>query len=220
MPDRPIILSAPMIRALLDGRKTQTRRVLKLNWRRPEYCGPDGCQADPTCWGWEDHNHGDLITLEKEPGQRMGWRDWRGAYAPGDRLWVRETIIGARGYDALPPSKWGNKPIWYLADGDPDRAKWFHLSDRKRSPIHMPRCASRITLTVTDVRVQRVQGISEADAIAEGISAADVRMYPELGTARMRFRDLWDSIHGPGAWERNEWVAALTFDVKRGNIDG
>lgn len=203
MPDRPIIFSAAMIRALLDGRKTQTRRVLKP---QPGVIDAGGLPAA-------------LVALDgyAVPGRVQPQRL---PYATGDRLWVRETIIGARGYDALPPSKWGNKPIWYLADGDPDRAKWFHLSDRKRSPIHMPRCASRITLTVTDVRVQRVQGISEADAIAEGISAADVRMYPELGTARMRFRDLWDSIHGPGAWERNEWVAALTFDVKRGNIDG
>jgi len=140
-------------------------------------------------------------------------------YAPGDRLWVRENC-----------ATWGDHEAIYRAD---DAVEYgLAVSDGKfgakwkaRPSIHMPRWASRLTLTVTDVRVQRLHAISEADAIAEGIKlhgdfftgygkAADQWMGP-LDS----FASLWISLHGYEGWDENPWVVALTFTVQRGNID-
>ncbi len=190
MPDRPIIFSALMVRALLDGRKTQTRRLLK-----PQH-----------------------------DSKGRGFLDSKLPYATGDRLWVREAWSGDYDMRAIKPQdRFGpaRQPIWYWADTKRDCGQW----ERPRSPIHMPRWASRITLTVTDVRVQRVQDISNENAIAEGIEPhghaftgygkqADVWMAPYDS-----FASLWNSIHGPGAWDANPWVCALAFTVRKGNID-
>ena len=240
MADRPIIFSAPMVRALLEGRKTQTRRLLKLAGRSPDYIGPAGCQDDPTCWGWEMPDLGGYVTIEGDdkdhlPGWRNGWRDWQGAYAPGDRLYVREAFIGPYAYEVneYPPRDWGNKAIWFPADGPVPEKHAGQFWHRARPSIHMPRWASRLTLTVTDVRVQRLQDISEADAIAEGIerlksgrgfydptvSHAAVRFGEWTSTARQGFCRLWNSLHGHGAWDANPWVVAVTFTVQRENID-
>lgn len=237
MADRPIIFSAPMVRALIEGRKTQTRRLLKLAGRAPEFIGPRGCQDDPTCWGWEDSNHGDFVTLEKEEGQRMGWRDWRGAYATGDRLWVRESFVRYHDLDET-DMRVGPLKTAYRADGvfrwlDAD-TDTFHDTPPWKPSIHMPRWASRLTLTVTEVRVQRLQDISEADAIAEGVERLQVstgqnRFSREVTgkwegwfnapTAQEVFANLWNSLHGPRAWDANPWVVALTFTVEQRNID-
>ena len=202
MTDKPIIFSAPMVRALIEGRKTQTRRVLKVHPdREPPY------------------------VAKYETGARAVWIDeedqvwcFRGP-AVGDRLWVKEAIDKVSDYDG----------VFYRADYD---AEYPGGSDGLgwRSPIHMPRWASRLTLTVTDVRVQRVQNITARDIIAEGkrcsgchdIGIGDYSACRDGGcwTARNDFRDLWNTIHGPDAWERNPWVAAYTFTVQRGNIDG
>jgi len=90
-----------------------------------------------------------------------------------------------------------------------------------RPSIYMPRWASRLTLLVTDVRVQRLQDISEADAIAEGIIPTANSQTIDCATERPSdgFRALWNSIHGPEAWDANPWVAAISFDVVRANID-
>jgi hypothetical protein len=214
MADRPILFSAPMIPALLDGRKTQARRVSK---DQP----PEGAK---------------IVT----PGHACGWAAFdNGAtgyalhvpYAPGDRLWVREALdLGDRCY-----------PIGHAtyeadsADVDlrPDgAAAWAsQYKRRKVPPIHMPRWASRLTLTVTDVRVQRLQDISEADAVAEGIE--DGGCTECGGSSRSpegccynpspdfvdSFAFLWNSLHGHDAWNANQWVVALTFTVHRCNID-
>ena len=224
MADKPIIFSAPMVRALLDGRKTQTRRVLKPQpkvlkngiWYRPYPV------LRPLQWAYL---HGDRIA---------GFADTR--YAPGDRLWVREAFIGPYAYEVneYPPRDWGNKPIWFPADGPvPDKFAG-QFWPRARPSIHMPRWASRLTLTVTDVRVQRLQEISEADAWAEGCKPGELNdrgepfpaeePHPKCGwvgwdCARDWYADLWDSLHGPDAWDANPWVAAYTFTVQHGNID-
>lgn len=216
MTDRPIIFSASMVRALLGGRKTQTRRVLKLAGRKPDFIGPSGCKDDPTCWGWEQPD-GYFVTVEGDeldhaPGWRNGWRDWRGAYAPGDRLWVREAYATWAG--AL-------KDVAYRAD-DTD-AEWENLRHdarlglwKIRPSIHMPRQASRLTLIVTDVRVQRLKDISRGDAMEEGCPFANMAAGPN---PIEWFADLWKSIHGHEAWDANPWVCALTFTVHRDNID-
>tara|TARA_R110000737_G_scaffold225521_1_gene240328 strand:- start:272 stop:1054 length:783 start_codon:yes stop_codon:yes gene_type:complete len=228
-----------MIRALLDGRKTQTRRVLKLNGARPAFCGGRGDLDDPTCWGWEDTNHGDWITLEKDPGQRMGWRDWVGAPRAGDRLWVREAWQTVDAYEDVKPSEMGgDEPILYVADDYVERWGWPGCGGRwgrKRASIHMPRWASRLTLTVTDVRVEPVQAISAEDAKAEGLTpdpnagALAVEMGcnwtfdgdSRHGSPVSAFAALWDSLNEPRGygWQTNPWVIAYTFTLARQNID-
>lgn len=188
MSDRPIIFSSPMVRALLDGRKTQTRRALNP---QPETL-PNGFA-----------------------GSRL-------PYAFGDRLWVREAFVIGFDIDDEMGRPVGDRKVWFRATEkrltwhDPDTERTLD-NPPWRSPIHMPRWASRLTLTVFDVRVQRLQEISEADAVAEGAMAE----YGE-GAAishRRAFNLIWNSLHGPDAWAANPWVAALTFTVQRGNID-
>ena len=201
-----------MVRALLDGRKSQTRRLIKDRGARPEFCGGRyDDRNDPSNWGWEDTERGEWITLDK-------FRTYRFVpYAPGDRLYVRETVtrqetdqgVGFQTYAA------DGSQVWPLT-------QWYHKRNVIPS-IHMPRWASRLTLTVTDVRVQRLQEISEADAVAEGCAEGhvvdDISGVHEGWSARTDFRTLWNSLHGPGAWDANPWIVAISFTVQHGNID-
>lgn len=186
MADRPIIFSAPMVRALLDGRKTQTRRVLKPLPRRTIFFDPKTAVLDQ---------------FQEPP------------YAPGDRLWVREAFS----YELLDVDRNGFMPPWYWADGNPESGDFT----RPKPSIHMPRWASRLTLLVTDVRVQRLQEISSADAIAEGCPpyANSATIDCDTPNPRDDFKRLWNGIHGPDAWDRNPWVAAISFKAHRCNID-
>ncbi len=222
MSDKPIIFSAPMVRALLDGRKTQTRRVLKISGHRTfSQFGPSDTNGYDWHFRdagarWHDYRHADLLA--------------RLPYAVSDRLWLREAHAIREAIRM--PRRIDN--IEYRADlpgeappmTDPissARLLWNLQPKRWRPSIHMPRWASRITLTVTDVRVQRLQDISEADARAEGA------VMPWLGspgtaeddtrTGLSEFEALWNSLHGPDAWDQNPWVVALTFTVQKGNID-
>lgn len=203
MADRPIIFSAPMIRALLDGRKTQTRRIIKPS---PEFCGGGRSRDpqnwnDPDAWGWENYDEGcwDLLS-EGYTGRPF--------YAPGDRLWVREAFS----YESLDVDRNGFMPPWYWADGNPESGDFT----RPKPSIHMPIWASRLTLIVTEVRVQRLQEISRGDAMEEGCPFANMADGPN---PRDWYRDIWNSIHGPDAWDANPWVAAISFTVHRCNID-
>lgn len=207
MTDRPILFSTPMVKALLKGEKTQTRRLAK----RQDIFLRSGRPFVPTGL------HTEL------PFSRPGWD-------VGDRLWVRETW--ARYPIELNPQP---EDIWFRADGlSPPSDSTLH---KWRPGIHMPRWASRLTLTVTHVRVQRLQDISEEDAQAEGIERRlnDTYhgFYRDYGKteqcygngvtfARDSFRTLWTSINGkrPGAsWDDNPWTVALTFTVAKRNID-
>lgn len=211
MTDKPIIFSGPMVRALLDGRKTQTRRIIKI---------PAGSYIeDGRLWAMTDGcAHGDI----KLP------------IASGDRLWIKETWRPSISAD----DPW-HVAVLYPHTGDVNHWNWSSDADFGDwtipkaaakgyvSPLFMPRWASRLTLTVTDVRVQRLQDISEADAKAEGPTALPPLMADHGGvtcdirefTHRNSFRDLWNSIHGPDAWDANPWVAAYTFTVEKRNID-
>ena len=227
MTDRPIIFSAPMIRALLDGRKTQTRRVLGNS-------GPGRGRSNifSAQIGWSD-------SYVLDPGN-ANWRERDTPYAPGDRLWVREAWRFDAEWDDCPPREFdGADAIHYEADGETRLHLWGNpfTPGRLRPPIHMPRWASRLTLLVTNVRVQRLQEISEDDARAEGIeplksgrgyydptvshdqSRSIVRFGQYYSLATHAFSALWNSIHGPDAWDANPWVAAISFTVHRCNID-
>lgn len=213
MADSPIIFSAPMVRALIDGRKTQTRRLIKSRGVSPEFCGGrHDDKNDPSNWGWEDMENGGWITLDQFAKYTFV------PYTPGDRLYVRESL-------KRQDTDQGVGYMTYAADGAKvwPLTEWRHQRHSIPS-IHMPREFSRLTLTVTDVRVQRLQDISEEDAVAEGCDAALALTMQRAnggfpGNPRAAFQDLWNSLHGPDAWDANPWVAASTFTVQRGNID-
>lgn len=173
MADRPILFSAPMVKALLDGRKTQTRRILK---------------PQPIGFDWYD--------LKCKPRFKVG-----------DRLWVRETWNNAIGSSDEPYFK-------ATVAEDTDWTAEERANLVWRPSIFMPRWASRLTLTVTDVRVERLQDISEEDAIAEGVPAGLEHIHGPGG-----YRDIWETINGAGSWAANPWVVAITFDVLNQNID-
>lgn len=198
MPDRGITFSAPMVRALLEGRKTQTRRLIT---KKPAL---------------------DALTIFKPSFLMLPGNADLLPHAPGDRLYVREHWKTTPAYDDLAPSGMGgDEPLLYLADGA--TFNWGEadgvLAGRHRQAMHMPRWASRLWLRVTDVRVQRLQEISVADCIAEGIDAAAIKHFG--GTVKA-YGALWDSIHGgesDNSWAADPWIYAVTFDVKIGNID-
>lgn len=260
MTDRPIIFSAPMIRALIAGRKTQTRRIItgevpaepamdnvhpKNVVRHPApyldaYCGGPRTVANPRgmtdrwCWWTRDDRCG--LTF-KVP------------YVPGDRLWVRESCLGEELADGQDGVRFAADDAFVPIQSTRTAADaWLALNHyrsggkraRRGKPvpsIHMPRWASRLTLPVTEVRVERLQDISEADAIAEGMpdlgSLCEQLDLGKLNTtgetaaqtaSRLRwpqrwFAGLWNSINGPDAWAANPWVAAVTFEVHSANID-
>jgi len=183
MTERPILFSTPMVRALLSGAKTQTRRIVKAK-HLP----------------WLENS-----VLNFLDGK---WNQRPLPYGqPGDRLWVRETWKSSA--NVQPPI---SEPYIYAADlGPTGVTKW---AATWKPSIHMPRAASRITLEVTSVRVERLQDISEADAQSEGWTrrpevSTDPQVHKEA--ARDWFMDLWESINGPGSWGANPWVWALEF---------
>lgn len=160
--ERPILFSAPMVRAILNSTKTQTRRA------------------------W---------SVQPPPGVRVGWipgETSAGRYGrPGERLYVRETWAAPHAYDHLPPRLIPQDArIHYAATEDRGGLLW-------RPSIHMPRWASRITLEITDVRVERLGIISHEDAIAEGVSSVD------------EYRMLWTTING--TWSPEIWVWVVDF---------
>ena len=238
MTDRPIIFNGAMVNALLNGRKSMTRRVLKP-WpgAQAKWLTMETLHRAPTCYLCEVGGHLGVQMQHPLAGQAgndamspLGWV--RLPYAPGDRLWVRETFATWDG---------GARDLAYRADTS--GSEWSDLlHDRRhgapwrvRPSIHMPRWASRLTLTVTDVRVQRLNSLTDDDAIAEGIQPQHVQTarqgsavlgwgYDGLdgygpGTPKAAFSLLWNTIHGPDAWDANPWVCAISFTVEQRNID-
>jgi hypothetical protein len=205
MTDRPILFSGPMVRALLAGTKTQTRRLLKPqpkvlkngSWYRPF---PQDLANWQYALGGIIYAYARVRTVE------------------GDRLYVREHWRSRADLDNIPPREMmSGVAVWYEADGQ-GPATDLHMPGKHRQAMHMPRWASRLTLTVTDVRVERLQDISEEDAIAEGVAPFN----DEAGlyfSARDAYWTLWDQINGAGSWDANPWVVAYSFSVERQNID-
>lgn len=228
--ERPILFSGAMVRALLDGTKTQTRRALKVR------CQEIGERDDGSRWPWSEHP--DTAADHWHPcpyGQ------------PGDRLWVRETwgVVSNAWDDAgnlvdwfpdRPATAIADMPFGqgyysghaiYAADGS---YEWAGDDDGGGEPlsawhpsIHMPRAASRILLQIVSVRVERLQAISEADAWDEGIEAccgeldyvSMARFSRSMGRsiedAGPSYAALWESINGAGSWDANPWVWVVEF---------
>lgn len=191
--ERPILFNAPMVRAILDGRKTQTRRIVKGQpWPGIPFIGIDGMVATWRRDYGDDTSMMSLVRLSH--GQ------------PGDRLWVRETWA-----EYADPTH--DYRVYYAADDDCGAlVRW-------RPSIHMPRWASRIDLEITAVRVERLQDISEEDALAEGIEGmrGQWKSYTDQVVVchkpRASFRSLWDSINAKGGygWDANPWVFVYEF---------
>lgn len=230
MTDHPILFNAAMVRATLDGRKTQTRRLLKIRGHRKisdfgpsEIKGYDWTFRDESQF-YCDYTHQELYACLP--------------YKVGDRLWVREAHYLT------------NKHAFRLSVGVEQRVspendydacvckEGFDRSTgglRLRPSIHMPRWASRLTLVVTDVRVHRLQDISAEDAEAEGLLCGETEcgelVYSGLHQsypippehchhwAEEAFAALWNATYGPDAWAANPWVTAITFEPHRVNID-
>lgn len=190
MTERPILFSAPMIRALLADTKTQTRRVVKMRSHHQIEQRDDG-QNWP--WMYDSERNADWW-MPCPHGQ------------PGDRLWVRETwrVCGGREYEY----QQDRTSVMYRATHQESGFPLTWESYKWRPSIFMPRWASRITLEIAGVRVERLQEISEADAIAEGIPSGDVSP-PDM--ARFAYRQLWESINGHGSWDANPWVWVIEF---------
>jgi hypothetical protein len=236
MTDYPMIYSAPMIRALQAGIKTQTRRIITPGnslFNGGKWSAFHKRQE----WDWKGAwvDGGPSPMGNPGPYLKLPW--YAGAVdfdetvhriypviQPGDRIWVKEAVA------------WVSRCGWrYRADND-DLSEQREQGEvgRWRSPIHMPRSASRITLTVTEVRAQRVSEISEADAVAEGINRLVGSEGPNhftreivgkwsgsfnAPTAQEVYAELWNTLHGPDAWARNDYVWAYSFSVHHGNID-
>lgn len=209
--ERPILFSAPMVCAILDGSKTQTRRVMK----------PQPTVSESGWFSWDGHapgspygayaaNHIDRDSINIFVGGCCPYGK------PGDRLWVRETFC-----------EWDDGFVYAATCSDQERS----VSKFKPS-IHMPRRASRINLEITVVRVERLNDISEKDAIAEGIedignvitcwkdyqadgAFRDANGMQKGGIATMHpidsFKSLWEFINGAGSWDANPWVWVVEF---------
>lgn len=218
---RPILFTAPMIRALLDGSKTQTRRVIK----HKHLANSDVFSFDAVRGEWE------MGECHQGSAAHTGWM--RCPYGvPGERLWVRETWGLHRFTDI---TDWLHGPIKnhdprtfydiaYRADyglgqlyvePSNDISSW-------RPSIHMPRWASRITLKIRDIRIEKLNDISEADAIAEGVEKVgralvtptfrDYAGGTEWISPRRSYRSLWESINGIGSWDKNPFVWVIEFN--------
>lgn len=230
MTDRPILFSGPMFRALLEGRKTQTRRLAKPAW-------VEGANQNFTRWEAERVGSCDWILKCTHIGARI-----KVAYQSGDRLWVREAhallprtayrmSVGTGTVDQREhPTDNYTAAVFREGFDRSGKPKW-------RPSILMPRWASRLTLIVTDVRVERLQSISDEDAMEEGLLDAEddgwgicysgtyweypvppshLHHYP-----RDAYAALWESLNAKRGfgWDTNPWVVAITFTVHQTNID-
>jgi hypothetical protein len=235
MNDKPILMQGEMVRATLEGRKTQTRRV--VNPQPPH----ENCRFTTILESTDKRNDGKHVWLHADRPKSES-KAFRNPYGqPGDLLWVRETWkYSDWTEDGMPwirystdgqfilhegvPDEWGEKVLDIWADlSDPDNYSIDNrAADRRWRPsIHMPRWASRLTLLIEDVRVERVQDITVADAAAEGCewpagAGADAQVM-----GGHEFADLWDSINAKRGygWDANPWVWVIEYRAIEANVD-
>lgn len=214
--ERPILMSAPMVLALLAGTKTQTRRAM-----RPQPV-PDERKPNVLRWGsagWSVMNRSFPLLAGHSLAARCPYG------RPGDTLWVRESWRAEAIYDGTPPVEIPRgafvqteaDKVWH--QGRPLTAP--REPGKLRPGIHLPRTMARATLLLTEVRIERLDAISEADALAEGVEQVSEtsdgwwRHYGDTGTQcanpRDSFRSLVETIHGPRYWASAPWVWVLSF---------
>lgn len=223
---KPIIFSAPMVKALLAGTKTQTRRILKpqpdtSKISKPFHPEPRGNRG---LWVW--------MACDDRPGYAYATQDFNVRFAKGDVLYVREAWRTEARFDK---TKAGDLPDGALIsfEADYDYEPNDGCRGKLRPPIFHRQRDSRLTLAVSDVRVQRLNDCSEADAVAEGVVRLNEhewhvpgvehsnRDFPRLSRSSPveMYAALWDTINGSGAWLANPWVCAISFTVYRQNVD-
>lgn len=214
MKERPIYPYAHEVRAILDGRQTMLRRIVKPQPFKPDPSRPSYFPFQPDDWVWCANSWSS--TISNSPEGPAGWSKHCPYGQPGDRLWVKESIrrIGepSDGDERLCESE-------YIADGTRTAAYCWPWENKALPSIHCPRSLSRITLEIVSVRVERLQAISEADAISEGVTAVSsggVTLFATTGvncSAKDAYAALWESINGPGSWDANPWVWCISFKV-------
>ncbi|MFX13751.1 hypothetical protein EE387_14960 [Salmonella enterica] len=198
MKERGMIFNGEMVRAILDGRKTQTRRPIK--WKQTRFTEMAE-RDDGSLWPWaEDCERGGDIWFTCPFGE------------VGDLIWVRETFgwqirrdpLGGTGEFRVYRATTPDAVRYQTASGEVAPIKWI-------PSIHMPRWASRITLEITDVRVERLNAISEEDAQAEGVQPACYEITPPEAAYRVSFGEVWRGIYGEESWVANPWVWVIEF---------
>lgn len=202
--ERPILFSAPMVRAILDGSKSQTRRVVK----------PQCTLSDKTGFNWKGFAYGSGFTFSETVRNFAAPQCPYGK--PGDQLWVRETwqclleVHNCKVGYAATPDNWKNIDLEMLTH-EQDEQAWHWAKKVGYAPsIHMPRWASRITLEILSVRVERLKDITEQDSLAEGVAQEQVTSTVKR-TAYSEFKNLWCSINGGDSWDANPWVWVIEF---------
>lgn len=210
MKERPILFNVPMVRAIMNGTKTQTRRVVK--YQAPDLVDDDG-------WPLVDRSIDGIGEVRAacpygQPGDRLWLQETWMPDAPRDGTWEDVAFFGCKGspLSMIPAQYRTPEHVIHRASWDGhDMVGW-------KPSIHMPRWASRITLEVTGVRVERLQDISEADALSEGIArhADGNGFHTEDGwhysaDPRESFASLWEYINGHDSWDANPWVWAVEF---------
>ncbi len=217
MKERPVIFNSEMVRAILDGRKTQTRRVMAVQPESNQFgllrITDSTKRSDIGKYHWAESNatgtHQRSALFSCPFGQ------------VGDRLWVREAYQGPLfNFDQMETyledtSKFERPEFCeYRADGG-KTPEYYDADDNLRygwkPSIHMPRWASRITLEITAVRVERLNDISEEDAKAEGVAPSQHIITPPEALYRVGFLKLWQSIYGEESWGANPWVWVIEF---------
>ncbi|HHJ4571899.1 TPA: morphogenetic protein [Citrobacter farmeri] len=200
MTERGMIFNAEMVRAILGGRKTQTRRVLTPRQLKMI----DAASSIGECYP--------LDSGQRHENSQSYYREWCPFGVPGDRIWVRETFATGLCTKTTLAYRATHKRE-DLEDGWNETIKWT-------PSIHMPRWASRILLEITGVRVERLNSISQEDAQAEGMELTGWRPTysdPDSGgeawTPYDNFAQLWESIYGEGSWQANPWVWVIEFKV-------
>lgn len=228
--ERPILMSAPMVRAILAGEKTQTRRVVKSPSTKHQDVVFVFDDINNAWWPFFSDDGESSVT---DDGMEAPIECPYGR--PGDRLWVREAWRTDMAYDPYSPAQIDSgASLFYLADDKASRVNHHpecgpHQWGRYRPGMFMPRWASRINLEITAVRVERLQDISSRDCLAEGIAEVEFRpddgfpmclgymVGPNDGKASLKvtpqeaYRELWEQINGPGLWELNPWVWVVEF---------
>jgi hypothetical protein len=226
--ERPVIFSGPMVKAILEGRKTQTRRICKpacdMGGELAGSVHPAKESGWIAWWPGNDLGLADFTKLAYQDGFQCPYGK------PGERLWVRESAYISQPNFGLPEDAthkdYDGQPrvVSYTVDMGFDAKRCAEDYGVKCSPsIHMPRWASRITLEITSVKVERVQDISQQDVLAEGIIEATkdeklikygLREWPWMDwrlSPKDAFFKLWESIHGPDSWATNPWLWVVEF---------